>query len=219
MLMKQLKLQINYHYKAIIAFWALAFIIQSLPNLKYIKDIRIEFLQDIINNPSIAVIFFIVVSAFFIQLDLFHLAVSFGTTRLQFFIGSTCYIVLQSALFSFLQILFLPGLFYPVESNSLLGSSIEQFFVQFLLYVTVAGLFQGIVIFQQRFNWIGCAIGSIFFIGLTSVFYGTGLKMTLTKTEVLMNIPSFIMISSGLIVLYFVINGICIRKISLEQTV
>ncbi|WP_269719411.1 DUF4052 family protein, partial [Bacillus cereus] len=61
---------------------------------------------------------------------------------------------------------------------------------------------------------MGCAIGSIFFIGLTSVFYGTGLKMTLTKTEVLMNIPSFIMISSGLIVLYFVINGICIRKIS-----
>lgn len=106
MLMKQLKLQINYHYKAIIAFWALAFIIQSLPNLKYIKDIRIDFLQDIINNPSIAVIFFIVVSAFFIQLDLFHLAVSFGTTRLQFFIGSTCYIVLQSAFFSFLQILF-----------------------------------------------------------------------------------------------------------------
>nr|WP_277818561.1 DUF4052 family protein [Bacillus sp. TL12] len=219
MLMKQLKLQIHYHYKAIFVFWALAFIIQSLPNFIDIRDIRIGFLQDVINNPSIAVIFFVVVSTFFIQLDLFHLAVSFGATRLQFFIGSIGYIVLQSAFFSFLQILFLPGLFYHVESNSLLGGSIEQFFVQFLLYVTVASLFQGIVIFQQRFNWMGCAIGSIFFIGLTSVCYNTGLKMTLTKTEVLMNIPSFIIISIGLIMLYFLVSGIFIRKISLEQTV
>ena len=106
-----------------------------------------------------------------------------------------------------------------MESASLLGGSIEQFFVQFLLYVTIASLFQGIVIFQQRFNWVGCGVGSIFFIGLTSVCYDSGLKLTLTKTEVLMNIPSFIIISSGLIVFYFVISGICIRKISLEQTV
>ncbi|MES9673273.1 DUF4052 family protein, partial [Bacillus pseudomycoides] len=184
-----------------------------------IKDIRVGFLQDVFNNPSIAIMFFIVVSTFFIQLDVFRLAVSFGTTRLQFFIGSVCYIALQSAFFSLFQVLFLQDLFYRVESASLLGGSIEQFFVQFLLYVTIASLFQGIVIFQQRFNWVGCGVGSIFFIGLTSVCYDSGLKLTLTKTEVLMNIPSFIIISSGLIVFYFVISGICIRKISLEQTV
>ncbi|PEY29103.1 ABC transporter permease [Bacillus cereus] len=219
MLIKQLKLQIDYHYKAIFVFWALVFSIQSLPNFKHIKDIRIGFLQDVINNPSIAIIFFIVVSTFFIQLDLFHLAVSFGTTRLQFFIGSSCYIVLQSAFFSLLQIIFLRGLFYHTESTSLLGGAIEQFFVQFLLYVTVASLFQGIVIFQQRFHWIGCGVGSIFFIGLTSVCYNTGIKITFTQIEVLMNIPSFIIISIGLIILYFLVSGIFIRKISLEQMV
>ncbi|MEH7049626.1 DUF4052 family protein [Bacillus pseudomycoides] len=219
MLMNQLKLHINYHYKAILIFWIVALIIKGSTSLIDIKDIRVGFLQDVFNNLSIAIIFFIVVSTFFIQLDVFRLAVSFGTTRLQFFIGSVCYIALQSAFFSLFQMVFLQDLFYRVESASLIGGSIEQFFVQFLLYVTIASLFQGIVIFQQRFNWIGCGVGSIFFIGLTSVCYDSGLKLTLTKTEVLMNIPSFIIISSGLIVFYFVISGICIRKISLEQTV
>ncbi|PEF75278.1 ABC transporter permease [Bacillus pseudomycoides] len=219
MLMNQLKLHINYHYKAILIFWIVALIIKGSTSLIDIKDIRVGFLQDVFNNPSIAIIFFIVVSTFFIQLDVFRLAVSFGTTRLQFFTGSVCYIALQAAFFSLFQMVFLQDLFYRVESASLIGGSIEQFFVQFLLYVTIASLFQGIVIFQQRFNWIGCGVGSIFFIGLTSVCYDSGLKLTLTKTEVLMNIPSFIIISSGLIVFYFVISGICIRKISLEQTV
>ncbi|WP_243526551.1 DUF4052 family protein [Bacillus pseudomycoides] len=219
MLIKQLKLHINYHYKAILVFWIVALIIKGSTSLIDIKDIRVGFLQDIFNNPSIAITFFIVVSTFFIQLDVFCLAVSFGTTRLQFFIGSVCYIALQSAFFSLLQVVFLQGLFYRTESASLLGGSIEQFFVQFLLYVTVASLFQVIIIFQQRFSWIGSSVAFIFFMGLIGVCYGEGIKLTLTKTAVLMNLSSFTIISIGLIVFYFVISGIFIRKISLEQMV
>ena len=61
---------------------------------------------------------FIVVSTFIIQDDLFRLAVSFGVTRLQFFIGSVCYIVLQSAVFSFLQVIFLQDILYSIGNTS-----------------------------------------------------------------------------------------------------
>ncbi|MES9673112.1 DUF4052 family protein, partial [Bacillus pseudomycoides] len=69
MLMNQLKLHINYHYKAILIFWIVALIIKGSTSLIDIKDIRVGFLQDVFNNPSIAIMFFIVVSTFFIQLD------------------------------------------------------------------------------------------------------------------------------------------------------
>ncbi|MEH7030168.1 DUF4052 family protein, partial [Bacillus wiedmannii] len=107
MLMKQLKLHINFHYKAIIIFWIVALLIKGALNAAHLNGANIGYLPEIINNPSIAIMLFIVGSVFIIQDELFRLAVSFGVTRTQYFIGAICYIVLQSALFSFLQVMLL----------------------------------------------------------------------------------------------------------------
>ncbi|MGM2720564.1 DUF4052 family protein, partial [Bacillus cereus group sp. Bce031] len=88
-------------------------------------------------NPSIAIMIFIVGSVFIVQDDLFRLAVSFGITRIQYFIGAICYIVLQSALFSFLQILFLQDIKYNLVNVNFGEQLIQQFILQFLFYVTI----------------------------------------------------------------------------------
>ncbi|CAI8850510.1 ABC transporter permease [Bacillus pseudomycoides] len=221
MLMKQLKLHMNFHYKAILIFWIVALLIKGTTSAADLNGIKVGFLQDVLNNPSIAITFFIVVSTFVIQDDVFRLAVSFGVTRLQFFIGSVCYMTLQAALFSFLQVILLQNILYSTESASLGGHSVGQFFVQFLFYVTIASFFQVVVIFKQRFQWIGLAVGGAIFLGLTSVLYGeVGIKgLVFKNSATLIDIPYFIMISIGLTVVYFIVSSIVIRKVSFEQTV
>ena len=177
MLMKQLKLHIKYQYKAILTFWAVALLIKGAMTATDLKGIKVAFLHDIFNNSSIAIVMFIVISVFLIQLDIFPTVVSFGVTRLQFLMGSICFILLQSALFSGLQVLFLQGTFYKTEQINLGSYAIEQFFVQFIFYSTLACLFQSTIIFQKRFNWFGLAFSIIFLFGLASTMYaGIGIK-------------------------------------------
>ena len=126
MLMKQLKLHINFHYKAILIFWIVALLIKGALN-----GVNIGYLPEIINNPSIAIMLFIVGSVFIIQDELFRLAVSFGVTRIQYFIGAICYIILQSAMFSFLQIMLLQDIKYNLVNVSFGEQSVQQFILQF----------------------------------------------------------------------------------------
>ncbi|MFJ8414512.1 DUF4052 family protein [Bacillus paramycoides] len=221
MLMKQLKLHINFHYKAILIFWIVAFLIKGTTNAVDLRGIKEGFLQHILNNPSIAIIFFIVVSTFIIQDDVFRLAVSFGVTRLQFFIGSVCYIILQAALFSFLQVFLLQNTLYSTVNSSLGENSVQQFIVQLLLYVTISCFFQVAVVIKQRFKWIGLMIGGTFFLSANSALYGeVGIQSLISITNLsLINIPYFTVISIGLIVVYIMTSGIFIRKVSFEQMV
>ncbi|PFM63490.1 ABC transporter permease [Bacillus cereus] len=221
MLMKQLKLHINFHYKAILIFWIVAFLIKGTTNAVDLRGIKEGFLQHILNNPSIASIFFIVVSTFIIQDDVFRLAVSFGVTRLQFFIGSVCYIILQAALFSFLQVFLLQNTLYSTVNSSLGENSLQQFIVQLLLYVTISCFFQVAVVIKQRFKWIGLMIGGTFFLSANSALYGeVGIQSLISITNLsLINIPYFTVISIGLIVVYIMTSGIFIRKVSFEQMV
>ncbi|MFJ8353577.1 DUF4052 family protein [Bacillus paramycoides] len=221
MLMKQLKLHINFHYKAILIFWIVAFLIKGTTNAVDLRGIKEGFLQHILNNPSIAIIFFIVVSTFIIQDDVFRLAVSFGVTRLQFFIGSVCYIILQAALFSFLQVFLLQNTLYSTVNSSLGEYSVQQFIVQLLLYVTISCFFQVAVVIKQRFKWIGLMIGGTFFLSANSALYGeVGIQSLISITNLsLINIPYFTVISIGLIVVYIITSGIFIRKVSFEQMV
>ncbi|MED1091234.1 DUF4052 family protein [Bacillus paramycoides] len=221
MLMKQLKLHINFHYKAILIFWIVAFLIKGTTNAVDLRGIKEGFLQHILNNPSIASIFFIVVSTFIIQDDVFRLAVSFGVTRLQFFIGSVCYIILQAALFSFLQVFLIQNTLYSTVNSSLGENSVQQFIVQLLLYVTISCFFQVAVVIKQRFKWIGLMIGGTFFLSANSALYGeVGIQSLISITNLsLINIPYFTVISIGLIVVYIMTSGIFIRKVSFEQMV
>ncbi|MED1567943.1 DUF4052 family protein [Bacillus paramycoides] len=221
MLMKQLKLHINFHYKAILIFWIVAFLIKGTTNAVDLRGIKEGFLQHILNNPSIASIFFIVVSTFIIQDDVFRLAVSFGVTRLQFFIGSVCYIILQAALFSFLQVFLLQNTLYSTVNSRLGENSVQQFIVQLLLYVTISCFFQVAVVIKQRFKWIGLMIGGTFFLSANSALYGeVGIQSLISITNLsLINIPYFTVISIGLIVVYIMTSGIFIRKVSFEQMV
>ncbi|MCU5629460.1 DUF4052 domain-containing protein, partial [Bacillus cereus] len=172
MLMKQLRLHINFHYKAILIFWIVALLIKGVLYAAHLNEAKLGYLPEIINNPSIAIMIFIVGSVFIVQDDLFRLAVSFGITRIQYFIGAICYIVLQSALFSFLQILFLQDIKYNLVNVNFGEQLIQQFILQFLFYVTIACFFQGVVIFKQRFQWIGLMIGGSLFLSTNSVLYG-----------------------------------------------
>ncbi|MCW9132249.1 DUF4052 domain-containing protein [Bacillus paramycoides] len=221
MLMKQLKLHINFHYKAILIFWIVALLIKGTTNAVDLRGIKEGFLQHILNNPSIAIIFFIVVSTFVIQDDVFRLAVSFGVTRLQFFIGSVCYIILQAALFSFLQVFLLQNTLYSTVNSSLGENSVQQFIVQLLLYVTISCFFQVAVVIKQRFKWIGLMIGGTFFLSANSALYGeVGIQSLISITNLsLINIPYFTVISIGLIIVYIMTSGIFIRKVSFEQMV
>ncbi len=103
MLMKQLRLHINFHYKAILIFWIVALLIKGALYAAHLNEAKVGLFTEIINNPSIAIMIFIVGSVFIVQDDLFRLAVSFGITRIQYFIGAICYIVLQS------RIVFIPS--------------------------------------------------------------------------------------------------------------
>ncbi|MED1410609.1 DUF4052 family protein [Bacillus paramycoides] len=219
MLMKQLKLHINFHYKAILIFWIVAFLIKGTTNAVDLRGIKEGFLQHILNNPSIASIFFIVVSTFIIQDDVFRLAVSFGVTRLQFFIGSVCYIILQAALFSFLQVFLLQNTLYSTANTSLGENSVKQFIVQLLLYVTIATFFQVAVVIKKRFKWVGLMIGGTLFISLNSVLYGeVGIQdLNSTSNLSLIDIPYFTVISIGLTILYIITSSIFIRKVSFEK--
>ncbi|MGN4422513.1 DUF4052 family protein [Bacillus cereus group sp. MYBK30-1] len=221
MLMKQLKLHINFHYKAILIFWIVSLLIKGTTNAVDLRGIKEGFLQHILNNPSIAIIFFIVVSTFIIQDDVFRLAVSFGVTRLQFFIGSVCYIILQAALFSFLQVFLLQNTLYSTVNSSLGENSVQQFIVQLLLYVTISCFFQVAVVIKQRFKWIGLMIGGTFFLSVNSALYGeVGIQSLISITNLsLINIPYFTVISIGLIIVYIMTSGIFIRKVSFEQMV
>ena len=118
----------------------------------HLNEAKVGYLPEIINNPSIAIMIFIVGSVFIVQDDLFRLAVSFGITRIQYFIGAICYIVLQSALFSFLQILFLQDIKYNLVNVNFGEQLIQQFILQFLFYVTIACFFQVVVILSKDFN-------------------------------------------------------------------
>ncbi|WP_182812918.1 DUF4052 domain-containing protein [Bacillus sp. ME78] len=220
-LMKQLKLHINFHYKAILIFWIVALLIKGALNAAHLNGANIGYLPEIINNPSIAIMLFIVGSVFIIQDELFRLAVSFGITRIQYFIGAICYIVLQSALFSFLQILFLQDIKYNLVNVNFGEQLIQQFILQFLFYVTIACFFQVVVIFKQRFQWIGLMIGGSLFLSTNSVLYGeVGIKGLLFTNDVsLIDIPYFIVISIGLTILYIITSSIFIRKVSFERTV
>ncbi|MGE7881939.1 DUF4052 family protein [Bacillus sp. NPDC094077] len=220
MLMKQLKLHINFHYKAILIFWITALLIKGITSAMDLKEIREGFLQHILNNPSIVIILFIVVSTFIIQDDVFRLAVSFGVTRLQFFIGAVCYIILQAAVFSFLQVILLQNTLYT--ANTSLGEhSVKQFIVQLLLYVTIATFFQVAVVIKKRFKWIGLMIGGTLFISLNSVLYAeVGIQdLNSTSNLSLIDIPYFTVISIVLTIVYIVTSGIFIRKVSFEQTI
>ena len=220
-LIKQLKLHINFHYKAILIFWIVALLIKGSLNAANLNGVNIGYLPKIINNPSIAIMLFIVGSVFIIQDELFRLAVSFGVTRIQYFIGAICYIVLQSALFSFLQILFLQDIKYNLVNVNFGEQLIQQFILQFLFYVTIACFFQGVVIFKQRFQWIGLMIGGSLFLSTNSVLYGeVGIKGLLFTNDVsLIDIPYFIVISIGLTILYIITSSIFIRKVSFEKTI
>ncbi|PEA78053.1 DUF4052 family protein [Bacillus wiedmannii] len=221
MLMKQLKLHINFHYKAILIFWIAALLIKGITSVMDLREIREGFLQHILNNPSIAITLFIVVSTFIIQDDVFRLAVSFGVTRLQFFIGSVFYILLQAVVFSFLQVIFLKNTLYSTVNISLGEQSVKQFIVQLLLYVTIATFFQVVVVIKKRFKWIGLMIGGTFFISLNSVLYAeVGIQdLNSTSNLSLIDIPYFIVISIILTIVYVVTSGIFIRKVSFEQTI
>ncbi|QWH66901.1 DUF4052 domain-containing protein [Bacillus wiedmannii] len=221
MLMKQLKLHIKYHYKAILIFWTVALLIKGITSVMDLKEIREGFLQHILNNPSIAITLFIVVSTFIIQDDVFRLAVSFGVTRLQFFIGSVFYILLQAVVFSFLQVIFLKNTLYSTVNISLGEQSVKQFIVQLLLYLTIATFFQVVVVNKKRFKWIGLMIGGTFFISLNSVLYAeVGIQdLNSTSNLSLIDIQYFIVISIILTIVYVVTSGIFIRKVSFEQTI
>ncbi|QWH37906.1 DUF4052 family protein [Bacillus mycoides] len=221
MLMKQLKLHINFHYKAILIFWILALLIKGALNAAHLNGLKISYLPEIINNPSIAIMMFIIVSTFNIQDDLFRLAISFGVTRIQYFIGAICYIVLQSALFSFLQVMFLNDMKYNIVNVSFWEQSAQQFIIQFLFYVTTACFFQVAVVFKQRFQWIGLMIGGTLFLSTNSVLYGeVGINGLLFTSDIsLIDIPYFTVISIGLTILYILTSSIFIRKVSFEQTV
>ncbi|OWT51052.1 DUF4052 family protein [Bacillus sp. K2I17] len=220
-LMKQLKLHINFHYKAILIFWIAALLIKGITSVMDLREIREGFLQNILNNPSIAITLFIVVSTFIIQDDVFRLAVSFGVTRLQFFIGSVFYILLQAVVFSFLQVIFLKNTLYSTVNISLGEQSVKQFIVQLLLYLTIATFFQVVVVIKKRFKWIGLMIGGTFFISLNSVLYAeVGMQdLNSTSNLFLIDIPYFIVISIILTIVYVVTSGIFIRKVSFEQTI
>ncbi|MGK0532705.1 DUF4052 family protein [Bacillus sp. 'calajunan'] len=221
MLMKQLKLHINFHYKAILIFWIAALLIKGITSVMDLREIREGFLQHILNNPSIAITLFIVVSTFIIQDDVFRLAVSFGVTRLQFFIGSVFYILLQAVVFSFLQVIFLKNTLYSTVNISLGEQSVKQFIVQLLLYLTIATFFQVVVVIKKRFKWIGLMIGGTFFISLNSVLYAeVGIQdLNSTSNLSLIDIPYFIVSSIILTIVYVVTSGIFIRKVSFEQTI
>ncbi|WP_176581071.1 DUF4052 domain-containing protein [Bacillus thuringiensis] len=220
-LMKQLRLHINFHYKAILIFWIVALLIKGALYAAHLNEAKVGYLPEIINNPSIAIMIFIVGSVFIVQDDVFRLAVSFGITRIQYFIGAICYIVLQSALFSFLQILFLQDIKYNLVNVNFGEQLIQQFILQFLFYVTIACFFQVVVIFKQRFQWIGLMIGGSLFLSTNSVLYGeVGIKGLLFINDVsLIDIPYFIVISIGLTILYIITSSIFIRKVSFERTV
>ncbi|TKH11322.1 DUF4052 domain-containing protein, partial [Bacillus wiedmannii] len=47
MLMKQLKLHINFHYKAILIFWIAALLIKGITSVMDLREIREGFLQHI----------------------------------------------------------------------------------------------------------------------------------------------------------------------------
>ena len=220
-LMKQLRLHINFHYKAILIFWIVALLIKGALYAAHLNEAKVGYLPEIINNPSIAIMIFIVGSVFIVQDDVFRLAVSFGITRIQYFIGAICYIVLQSALFSFLQILFLQDIKYNLVNVNFGEQLIQQFILQFLFYVTIACFFQVVVIFKQRFQWIGLMIGGSLFLSTNSVLYGeVGIKGLLFTNDVsLIDIPYFIVISIGLTTFYIITSSIFIRKVSFERTV
>ncbi|PGP48594.1 DUF4052 family protein, partial [Bacillus thuringiensis] len=209
-LMKQLRLHINFHYKAILIFWIVALLIKGALYAAHLNEAKVGYLPEIINNPSIAIMIFIVGSVFIVQDDVFRLAVSFGITRIQYFIGAICYIVLQSALFSFLQILFLQDIKYNLVNVNFGEQLIQQFILQFLFYVTIACFFQVVVIFKQRFQWIGLMIGGSLFLSTNSVLYGeVGIKGLLFTNDVsLIDIPYFIVISIGLTILYIITSSI-----------
>ncbi|HHT7240118.1 MULTISPECIES: DUF4052 family protein [Bacillus] len=221
MLMKQLKLHINFHYKAILIFWIVALLIKGALNAARLNGLKISYLPEIINNPSIAIMMFIVVSTFNIQDDLFRLAISFGVTRIQYFMGAICYIVLQSALFSFLQVMLLQDIKYDLGNVSIGEQLTQQFILQFFFYVTIAYFFQVVVVFKQRFQWIGLMIGGTLFLSTNSVLYGeVGINGLLFTSDVsLIDIPYFTVISIGLTILYIITSSIFIRKVSFEQTV
>ncbi|MGQ7105939.1 DUF4052 domain-containing protein [Bacillus cereus group sp. Bce041] len=221
MLMKQLRLHINFHYKAILIFWIVALLIKGALYAAHLNEAKVGYLPEIINNPSIAIMIFIVGSVFIVQDDLFRLAVSFGITRIQYFIGAICYIVLQSALFSFLQILFLQDIKYNLVNVNFGEQLIQQFILQFLFYVTISCFFQVVVIFKQRFQWFGLMIGGSLFLSTNSVLYGeVGIKGLLFTNDVsLIDIPYFIVISIGLTILYIITSSIFIRKVLFERTV
>ncbi|WP_329765629.1 DUF4052 family protein [Bacillus nitratireducens] len=221
MLMKQLKLHINFHYKAILIFWIVALLIKGALNAVHLNELKISYLPEIINNPSIAIMMFIVVSTFNIQDDLFRLAISFGVTRIQYFIGAICYIVLQSALFSFLQVILLQDIKYNLGNVSIGEQLTQQFILQFLFYVTTACFFQVVVVFKQRFQWIGLMIGGTLFLSTNSLLYGeVGIKGLLFTSDLsLIDIPYFTVISIGLTILYIITSSIFIRKVSFEQMV
>ncbi|WP_141537078.1 DUF4052 family protein, partial [Bacillus thuringiensis] len=214
-------LHINFHYKAILIFWIVALLIKGALYAAHLNEAKVGYLPEIINNPSIAIMIFIVGSVFIVQDDVFRLAVSFGITRIQYFIGAICYIVLQSALFSFLQILFLQDIKYNLVNVNFGEQLIQQFILQFLFYVTIACFFQVVVIFKQRFQWIGLMIGGSLFLSTNSVLYGeVGIKGLLFTNDVsLIDIPYFIVISIGLTILYIITSSIFIRKVSFERTV
>ncbi|PFM97259.1 ABC transporter permease [Bacillus thuringiensis] len=211
----------NFHYKAILIFWIVALLIKGALYAAHLNEAKVGYLPEIINNPSIAIMIFIVGSVFIVQDDVFRLAVSFGITRIQYFIGAICYIVLQSALFSFLQILFLQDIKYNLVNVNFGEQLIQQFILQFLFYVTIACFFQVVVIFKQRFQWIGLMIGGSLFLSTNSVLYGeVGIKGLLFTNDVsLIDIPYFIVISIGLTILYIITSSIFIRKVSFERTV
>ena len=70
MLMKQLKLHIKYHYKAILIFWTVALLIKGMTATD-LKGINVAFLHDIFNNSSIAIVMFIMISVFLFKLIFF----------------------------------------------------------------------------------------------------------------------------------------------------
>ncbi|MFK4467920.1 ABC-2 type transport system permease protein [Bacillus sp. RC252] len=221
MLLKQLKLHMKFHYKAILIFWCVALFIKWTTTATDIKGLKVAFLHDIFNNSSIAITIFIVASVFLVQDDIFRTVVSFGVTRLQFFIGSVCFIILQSVIFSFLQVLLLQGTFYETKHINLGAHTIEQFFAQFVFYLLLASLFQLTTIFQKRFNWLGFVFSVIFLFGLASTMYaGIGIKeLVFIDSKMLLEIPNFISVSIVLILIYIVISALFIRKVSFEDTI
>ena len=83
-----------------------------------------------------------------------------------------------------------------------------------------ACFFQVVVVFKQRFKWIGLMIGGTL-LTTNSVLYGeVGIKGLLFTSDLsLIDIPYFTVISIGLTILYIITSSIFIRKVSFEQTV